>query len=91
MRNSIPANLAVSFALVVGLHLSAAEAHGLETVNLALTNTNFQMILYPIAQERGYMKEEGIDLRWFSLKRNSACRRRWPAAFIYHGWNHGRC
>jgi len=38
-------------------------ASGLETVNLALTNRNFQMALYPIAQERGYMQEEGIDLR----------------------------
>src|SRR5215510_5782125 len=38
-------------------------ASGLETVNLALTNRNFQMALYPIAQERGYKQEEGIDLR----------------------------
>jgi ABC-type nitrate/sulfonate/bicarbonate transport system substrate-binding protein len=40
-----------------------ADASALETVNLALTGKNFQMILYPIAQERGYMQEEGIDLR----------------------------
>lgn len=39
------------------------EASGLETVNLALTNRNFQMALYPIAQERGYMREEGIDVK----------------------------
>jgi ABC-type nitrate/sulfonate/bicarbonate transport system substrate-binding protein len=38
-------------------------ASGLDTANLALTNRNFQMALYPIAQERGYMQEEGIDLR----------------------------
>jgi NitT/TauT family transport system substrate-binding protein len=39
------------------------DARALETVNIALSNKNFQMILYPIAQERGYMQEEGIDLR----------------------------
>ncbi len=41
----------------------SANANALETVNIALSNKNFQMILYPIAQERGYMQEEGIDLR----------------------------
>ena len=30
---------------------------------MALSNKNFQMILYPIAQQRGYMQEEGIDLQ----------------------------
>ena len=43
--------------------LEIADAAALETVNMALSNKNFQMILYPIAQERGYMQEEGIDLR----------------------------
>jgi ABC-type nitrate/sulfonate/bicarbonate transport system substrate-binding protein len=43
--------------------ISAADVSALETVNMALSNKNFQMILYPIAQERGYMQEEGIDLR----------------------------
>ena len=43
--------------------LFSSHARALETVNIALSNKNFQMILYPIAQERGYMQEEGIDLR----------------------------
>ena len=50
-------------AVVICTNLIHIEAHALETVNLALTGKNFQMILYPIAQERGYMQEEGIDLR----------------------------
>jgi ABC-type nitrate/sulfonate/bicarbonate transport system substrate-binding protein len=49
--------------IAVGLQGLPTEANSLETVNLALTNRNFQMALYPIAQERGYMQEEGIDLR----------------------------
>ena len=55
--------LAVAVATIVGLQLPPNEASGLETVNLALTNRNFQMALYPIAQERGYMQEEGIDAK----------------------------
>ena len=43
--------------------LFSSHTRALETVNIALSNKNFQMILYPIAQERGYMQEEGIDLR----------------------------
>ena len=53
----------IAFAFTVAFNLSATPANCLETVNLALTGKNFQMILYPIAQERGYMQEEGIDLR----------------------------
>jgi ABC-type nitrate/sulfonate/bicarbonate transport system substrate-binding protein len=49
--------------MVLGSLLLPNEANSLEIVNLALTNTNFQMVLYPIAQDRGYMREEGIDLR----------------------------
>jgi ABC-type nitrate/sulfonate/bicarbonate transport system substrate-binding protein len=49
--------------LVTTFKLFATDVSALETVNMALSNKNFQMILYPIAQERGYMQEEGIDLR----------------------------
>ena len=49
--------------LAASFKLLAANVAALETVNMALSNKNFQMILYPIAQERGYMQEEGIDLR----------------------------
>src|SRR5258706_4730695 len=54
--------VAVLSIVVCGI-FSGANVDALETVNLALSNKNFQMILYPIAQERGYMQEEGIDLR----------------------------
>jgi ABC-type nitrate/sulfonate/bicarbonate transport system substrate-binding protein len=53
----------LTFALAVAFNLLATQANCLETVNLAITGKNFQMILYPIAQERGYMQEEGIDLQ----------------------------
>ena len=48
---------------VLGLCFFESAAGALETVNIALSNKNFQMILYPIAQQRGYMQEEGIDLQ----------------------------
>lgn len=60
---SIASKLILIAAIAVDLQGLPNEARGLEIVNLALTNRNFQMALYPIAQERGYMREEGIDLR----------------------------
>jgi ABC-type nitrate/sulfonate/bicarbonate transport system substrate-binding protein len=30
---------------------------------MAITGKNFQHVIYPIAQEKGYMREEGIDLK----------------------------
>lgn len=38
-------------------------AQSLQTVNMAVPAKSFQMAIYPVAQQRGYMKEEGIDLR----------------------------
>jgi ABC-type nitrate/sulfonate/bicarbonate transport system substrate-binding protein len=61
--NSIVSKLALVAAIAVGWQGLLNEVSGLETVNLALTNRNFQMALYPIAQERGYMREEGIDVK----------------------------
>ena len=55
--------LRILVTLAASFKLLAANVAALETVNMALSNKNFQMILYPIAQERGYMQEEGIDLR----------------------------
>jgi len=34
-----------------------------QTVNLAIASKSFQHLIYPIALDRGYMKEEGIDLK----------------------------
>ena len=43
--------------------LSAPPAHALDTVTAAFTSKAFQYIPLVIAQERGYMKEEGLDLK----------------------------
>ena len=37
-------------------------AFALEQVNVTLPSKSFQFIIFPLAKERGYMKEEGIDL-----------------------------
>jgi NitT/TauT family transport system substrate-binding protein len=34
----------------------------LDTVNVTVPSKSFQFIIFPLAKERGYMKEEGIDL-----------------------------
>lgn len=50
----------VLLACSVFLFSKAASA---ETVTLAIPTKTFQNVVYPIAQERGYMKEEGIELK----------------------------
>lgn len=50
-------------AAVQLLTLNPLGAQQLQTVNFATPSRSFQLAIYPIAQERGYMKEEGIDLR----------------------------
>jgi ABC-type nitrate/sulfonate/bicarbonate transport system substrate-binding protein len=42
--------------------LGAANGQALQTVNMAIPSKSFQMVIYPLAKERGFMKEEGIDL-----------------------------
>ena len=39
------------------------NAQPLQTVNMAIPAKSFQMAIYPIAQQKGYMKEEGLDQR----------------------------
>ena len=39
------------------------NAQPLQIVNMAIPSKSFQMAIYPIAQQKGYMKEEGIDQR----------------------------
>jgi NitT/TauT family transport system substrate-binding protein len=53
--------------MVWSLAISALLLHGkpafsLEKINVTLPSKSFQFIIFPIAKERGYMKEEGIDL-----------------------------
>ena len=43
--------------------LSIAAANALDTVTAALTSKAFQYVPLVIAQERGYMREEGLELK----------------------------
>lgn len=49
--------------LVVCLLLAAQKAFSLDALTLTLPAKSFRQVIYPVAQERGYMKEEGIDLK----------------------------
>ena len=49
--------------LLVALVASAQVALALDTVTAALTSKAFQYVPLVIAQERGYMKEEGLELK----------------------------
>lgn len=55
--------LVVALILWPLLDWSLGNAQSLQTVNMAIPSKSFQMVIYPVAQQRGYMKEEGIDLR----------------------------
>ena len=48
--------------LVVVALLAGKSVFALDRVNVTLPSKSFQFIIFPIAKERGYMKEEGIDL-----------------------------
>jgi len=48
------------FALAVS---GLADAQSLQTVNIAVPAKSFQMVIYPIAQQKGYAREEGLDQR----------------------------
>ncbi len=53
----------IAAGLIACLLFFGAEAFALETVNLAISTKTIQAAIFPIAQDRGYMKEEGIDLK----------------------------
>ena len=58
--------LCLSAALVLSIlsfDPKHARAQSLQIVNVAIPAKSFQMVIYPIAQQKGYMREEGIDLR----------------------------
>ncbi|HEY7321744.1 MAG TPA: ABC transporter substrate-binding protein [Candidatus Binatia bacterium] len=50
------------YSLIGALLLPSKSAFGLDKVNVTLPSKSFQFIIFPLAKERGYMKEEGIDL-----------------------------
>ena len=55
-----PVMLAVCLVLIVPQN---GGGQSLQTVNMAIPSKSFQMVIYPLAAQKGYMKEEGIDLR----------------------------
>jgi len=52
----------LSSLLISALLFPGKAAMALDTVNVTLPSKSFQFIIFPLAKERGYMKEEGIDL-----------------------------
>jgi ABC-type nitrate/sulfonate/bicarbonate transport system substrate-binding protein len=55
----------LSFVLVL---IASAQAPAIETISVVLTSKAFQYIPLSIAQDRGYMKEEGIDLKFVYMQ-----------------------
>ena len=56
--------VSVTFGLALaGLLLFDVRAAMSQTVNLAIASKSFQHLIYPVALDKGYMKEEGIDLK----------------------------
>ena len=60
-RSSRAGFLSVQFA--VAIMILFARAVFAADVTIALPTKSFQMIIFPLALERGYMKEEGVDLK----------------------------
>jgi NitT/TauT family transport system substrate-binding protein len=55
--------LPLILSLLLELLLVAGQpVFALDKVNVTLPSKSFQFIMFPLAKERGYMKEEGIDL-----------------------------
>ena len=54
------------FQIIVGVVLimpMPARAQSLQIANMAVPAKSFQMVIYPVAQQKGYMKEQGLDER----------------------------
>jgi ABC-type nitrate/sulfonate/bicarbonate transport system substrate-binding protein len=49
-------------ALLITLFLLSQTTFAVDKVNVTLPSKSFQFIIFPLAREQGYMKEEGIDL-----------------------------
>ncbi|HWH76612.1 MAG TPA: hypothetical protein VNT76_04540, partial [Candidatus Binatus sp.] len=49
--------------LLLLLHPPLVRAQSRQVVNMAIPARSFQMVIYPLAQIKGYMKEEGLDQR----------------------------
>lgn len=60
--------LTIATLAMLSLLLPLRITRAAEPVHLALTSRSYQYVIFPIAQERGYMKEEGIDLRVVAMQ-----------------------
>ena len=60
--------------LSAGLLFASGPARALDTLSVALTSKAFQYVPLVIAQERGYMKEEGLELKFVFMQNAPACR-----------------
>ena len=54
--------LAVLVAIIAGSIAAQVPSLSAAEVTIALPTKSFQMIIFPLAKDKGYMKEEGIDL-----------------------------
>jgi ABC-type nitrate/sulfonate/bicarbonate transport system substrate-binding protein len=52
----------ISPLLIGVLLLPGPSTFALDKVNVTLPSRSFQFIIFPLAKEQGYMREEGIDL-----------------------------
>jgi NitT/TauT family transport system substrate-binding protein len=56
-------SLSMISLLLIGVLLVPGQSPlALDKINVTLPSKSFQFIIFPLAKERGYMKEEGIDL-----------------------------
>jgi len=56
----------MAWSILVSVQLLQPDftsAQSFQTVNMAIPAKSFQMVIYPVAQQKGYMKEEGLDQR----------------------------
>ena len=66
LRNMTVIRLTFALALLCCLQVTRPQSIGsqsLTPVTMSIPNKSFQMAIYPIALDRSYMKEEGIDLK----------------------------
>lgn len=58
-----PGALAAGMLLLLAGVSPARAAAALDAVTMSIPTKTFQQTMYPIAQDRGYMREEGLDLK----------------------------
>jgi ABC-type nitrate/sulfonate/bicarbonate transport system substrate-binding protein len=58
----------VSVWCLISILLTTGQTSAIETISVVLTSKAFQYAPVVIAQERGYMKEEGIDLKFVFMQ-----------------------